>query len=322
MNQAIQNQSRTNLAGHPVSEERWKELASSIRISPDQERAFLEFNPFFHQIRDLIAKKYGEDASASIFGGVEPNVVLYPPQKPNEYALTHPASFDLREVIDHIELLSKPNDKVLDIMCGSGTTLEAAYRTGRVGGGIELMDEWFELAKSRLSRVMGSEYQNGLNRIFLLKGDCREILPDLRNENTDLVVFSPPYFNILKNANGARAHYRKKMGCRINYGNSPKDLGNINNYDEFMAEMTSIYRHCLEILKRQKYMVLIVADIFSRGRFVPFHVDTMLAAESAGFHLKGVQVVMDHWKRKYVYGAPRSGMIDFHHHYALIFQKP
>jgi len=318
----VKEQCRENLAGHPVSGERWKELASSIRMSPEQEKAFLELKPLLHQFRDTVSKKYGDETAESLFGGIEPNVVLYPPEKPSEFALTHPASFDLREIIDHIELLSKPNEKVLDIMCGSGTTLEAAYKTGRVGGGIELMDEWFELAKSRLSRVMGREYQNGLNRIFLLKGDCREIMPDLRRENTDLIVFSPPYFNILRCANGKRAHYRKRLGYRVNYGTSQKDLGNIDSYDQFMEQMTAIYRNCLEILKRQKFMVLIVADIYSRGSFVPFHVDTMLAAENAGFHLKGVQVVMDQWKRKYIYGAPKSGMINFHHHYALIFQKP
>jgi len=322
MNAPVQQQSSNNLAGHPVTEERWKELASSIRMSPEQERAYLEFKPLLHQIRDLISKRYGDEAVESIFGGIEPNVVLYPPEKPSEFALTHPGSFDLREIIDHIELLSKPNDKVLDIMSGSGTTLEAAYKTGRVGGGIELMDEWFNLAKKRLSQVMGREYQNGLNRIFLLKGDCREVLPELRKENTDLILFSPPYFNILKYAKGARAKYRRRQGYKINYGISPKDLGNIEDYGEFTEEMRSIYGHCYNVLKRQKYMVLIVADIYSRGRFVPFHVDTMLAAESAGFQLKGVQVVMDQWKRKYIYGAPRAGVINFHHHYALIFQKP
>lgn len=86
--------------------------------------------------------------------------------------------------------------------------------------------------------------------------------------------------------------------------------------------MGKIYSQCFRVLKKGKFMVVIVTDIFSRGRYVPYHLDTIDVAQAAGFTLKGIQMVMDHWKRKYIYGSPRGLFANFHHHYALIFQKP
>lgn len=48
---------------------------------------------------------------------------------------------------------TNPGDLVLDNTCGSGTTLEAAIRTGRRSIGIEKDPGYYEIAKDRLERV-------------------------------------------------------------------------------------------------------------------------------------------------------------------------
>ena len=111
------------------------------------------------------------------------------------------------------------------------------------------------------------------------------------------------------------------MGLPITYGTSPKELGRIEDYMEFLQQMKGIYSECFRLLKRSRFMVVIVADIHSRGKLVPYHLDTIDAVLDAGLKLRDIQVVMDQWKRKGVYGPPMRLFENFHHHYALIFQK-
>ena len=257
----------------------------------------------------------------ALFGDVVPPVVLYPAIKPDQYALAHPASFDEREVIDHIELFSNPGDIVFDPMVGSGTTMVACFKTGRASAGIELYPHHVEMVKQRILDVTGAAYVDGKHRLYLKQGDCRDVMPSMKPDIMDLILFSPPYFNILKGGNGERARFRKRIGLAVNYGNSPNDLGNLDDYNAFIAEMGFVYSECYRLLKRGKTMVVIVADIFRNGNFIAYHADTIHAAQSSGFKLRGIQVVMDQWKRKNIYGPPKRPYQCFHHHYALVFEK-
>jgi len=301
--------------------EEWRRLASSIRLTPEQRDKFLKWAPVLFQLRVAIMQNFGPDVVEDLFGNLVPPVAMYPAVMPDSFALAHPATFDEREIIDHIKLLSGPGEVVLDAMVGSGTSVIAAYKMGRIGAGIELMEQWYELAKRRIAAITGSPYEDGKNNMFLRHGDCREVMAGMRPESIDLGVFSPPYWDILKNATGSRARYRQRQGLPANYGNSDQDLGRIDNYSDFLVQMAIIYRLYFNVLKKGRFLVSIVADIFKNWEYIPYHMDTIMVARAVGFHLKGIQVVLDHWKLKYVYGAPKTLFGNFHHHYALVFQK-
>jgi len=318
-NQMVRVDPKNNI--NDLTNQEWVERSSSISITPEQKELFFRAQPHLYQIRKALMHELGPEAVRMVFGDLVPSLMVYPAKRPDNYSFAHPASFDEREIIDHIELLTKRNDLVLDLFAGSGNTLSACYKTGRIGAGIELMPEWFELTKKRILEVTGSPYQYGKYNLFLKQGDCREVLPTMKSDYIDFIITSPPYFNILKNSNGWRSRYRSRNGLAVNYGNSTKDLGKIDNYEEFMRHMTLIDGHCYRILKKGKFMVIIVADIFSRGEFVPYHIDTIHAACASGFKICGIQVVMDHWKRCDDYGIPNRLNLSFHHHYALVFQK-
>lgn len=51
-----------------------------------------------------------------------------------------------------IRLFTKENDVVLDPFMGSGTTVIVANKMGRIGLGIEIIEEYYELAKDQLSQ--------------------------------------------------------------------------------------------------------------------------------------------------------------------------
>lgn len=62
----------------------------------------------------------------------------------------HPAQFPVQLAKDHIISWSNKGDTVLDPFLGSGTTGVAAYQTGRNFIGIEISEDYFDIAKKRI----------------------------------------------------------------------------------------------------------------------------------------------------------------------------
>lgn len=66
-------------------------------------------------------------------------------------AFKHPAVFPEKLARDQIASWTNAGDVVLDPMCGSGTTLFCAYALGRKAIGIDLSEDYIELAMQRIS---------------------------------------------------------------------------------------------------------------------------------------------------------------------------
>jgi DNA modification methylase len=61
-----------------------------------------------------------------------------------------------------VKLVAKPGDTVLDPFLGSGSTLKACVRTGRIGVGIEKHPPYFEIAQHRLSALHSEPLLEGV----------------------------------------------------------------------------------------------------------------------------------------------------------------
>lgn len=68
----------------------------------------------------------------------------------NRLKLQHPATFPDKLASDLILCFSKPEDIVLDPMCGSGTTCVQAKLSNRQFIGIEISEEYCDIARKRL----------------------------------------------------------------------------------------------------------------------------------------------------------------------------
>jgi DNA modification methylase len=68
----------------------------------------------------------------------------------DEIAFQHPAIFPEQLAADHIISWSNPGDIVLDPMCGSGTTCKMALKLGRRFIGIDIAEEYCEIARKRV----------------------------------------------------------------------------------------------------------------------------------------------------------------------------
>lgn len=92
-------------------------------------------------------------------GHRHPSSVLYLPNRPamtrqEKEGVDHPQQKSLFGTERLIRLLSNPGQVVLDPFMGSGTTLVAAARCGRVGIGFEKQRRFFNQARYRIEREL------------------------------------------------------------------------------------------------------------------------------------------------------------------------
>jgi site-specific DNA-methyltransferase (adenine-specific) len=71
----------------------------------------------------------------------------------DKISFKHPATFPEKLVEDHILSWSNPDDVVLDPMCGSGTTCKMAKKNNRGFIGIDISQEYVDIANKRLSAL-------------------------------------------------------------------------------------------------------------------------------------------------------------------------
>jgi site-specific DNA-methyltransferase (adenine-specific) len=76
-----------------------------------------------------------------------------------DYAFEHPAIFPEQLAEDHILSWSKPNDLVVDIFSGSGTTIKMAKLNERKYIGIDISSEYCGISEKRVSEANPESYK-------------------------------------------------------------------------------------------------------------------------------------------------------------------
>jgi DNA modification methylase len=171
-----------------------------------------------------------------------------PPRKKG--ALVHPAKFPETMAQEFIEFFTKKGETVLDPMAGTGSTLVAALRAGRNSYGIELNPRYAQIATQIIEeerKVLGEKVEGLTSNV--INGDAAQItklrlssghyqLPPI-----DYVLTSPPYWDMLR-AKGAETQKKRRASeeLDVHYSDDPNDLGNMNDYDEFLGKLVYIYK--------------------------------------------------------------------------------
>ena len=240
-----------------------------------------------------------------------------------ELSLKHPAMFPAQLAARLIQCFTSKEDKtVLDPFVGAGSTLLAAHALGKTGIGFDVSEEYVSKARNRPSpagdmlETMDVDAGTGDRRIY--QADANDLLQYLSPESVDLVVTSPPYWNILLQRR--TADYKKIR----HYGDSARDLGKIDDYDEFLRALIEIFDKVHTVLKPGKYCCAVVMDIRKKDRFYPLHSDLARGMQDAGFIFDDIII----WDRGHEYnnlrplGYPAVFRINKVHEYILIFRKP
>jgi DNA modification methylase len=104
----------------------------------------------------------------------------------------------------------------------------------------------------------------------LINGDARD-LSFIEDGSVHLAVTSPPYWNLKQ------------------YNESPHQLGHIQDYEAFLAELEKVWRHIFRILVPGGRLVCVVGDVcvarrsFGRHLVFPLHADICVICRRIGF---------------------------------------
>lgn len=232
----------------------------------------------------------------------------------------HPAPFSFQDVGRIITMFTKSGMTVLDPFVGVGSTLKACALSGREGIGFELNTEFADLARKRLEVELPDDLDPPAQTIY--EGDVRVLAGKLQQDSVDLIVTSPPYWGILnKKPDHKVKAERVDKDLSVNYGEDPRDLANIDDYDEFISELADALSECGNALRLRGHLALIVGDFRHGGRYFPFHADIAQALEERGFVLKAMNVLYQRHKRVFPYGYPAAYVSNVHHQNIVILRK-
>lgn len=237
-----------------------------------------------------------------------------------EEKLGHPALFPVMLVERLIRSYTTAADtRILDPFAGVGSTLVAAKNLGRHGIGVELNDEFANVARQRLNVMQPSLFEpteGGSGTVIV--GDALELKHHLASNSVDMVVTSPPYWDVLERQRSA--DYKAVR----NYGDRNDDLGKIADYDQFLELLRNVFVQVFDVLRDGKYCIVIVMDLRKKNQFFPYHMDLAYKLRDIGFILDDIFI----WNRSAEYnnlrplGYPAVFRVNKIHEYCLVFQKP
>jgi DNA modification methylase len=228
-----------------------------------------------------------------------------------ELALKHPALFPVQLPQRLIECFLPPDGNlVLDPFCGLGSTVLAAKALRHIGIGLDINADYIEIARARLGpKADGCR---------IVEADAADVLSHVEPGSVDLVVTSPPYWDVL-----TRRRTADRKAVR-NYGDRSADLGRMGDYREFLGALRRVFEKVREALRPGAYCVVVVMDIRKKNEFHPFHSDLAAEMEAAGYLWDDIII----WDRRHEYnnfrplGYPAVFRVNKAHEYLLIFQKP
>lgn len=215
-----------------------------------------------------------------------------PPRKKHE--MLHPAKFPEMLVTEFIELFSKHGDTVFDPMSGTGSAILAAVRSQRNAVGVELIQDFVDIAQRRLAE----EYPNVLFEEMrpsawwkILQGDATKLdqVQQLSGMQFGYCVTSPPYWSMLTSRGSEGQEARRKRNLPLVYSDDERDLGNIQDYDRFLDVLTDVYDDVAKRLATGGYLTIIVKNVKRSHVVYPIAADlvTRLSQKGGNYQFAG-----------------------------------
>jgi len=242
-----------------------------------------------------------------------------PPRRKD--VLQHPAKFPETLAQEFIEFFTQEGQIVLDPMVGTGSTLIACLRAGRNGIGVELNPKYAQIARKLVKAEVKALGPNASRlNVEVITSDAARISQRIEGP-VDYVLTSPPYWDMLR-ARGAETQKKRRTtpGLDVFYSDDPRDLGNVDDYDEFVARLARIYEALCPILKDKAYLTIIVKNVKKGGKIYPLAWD--LAKElGKTYTLKDERIWAQDNQRLAPYGLGNAWVSNTFHHYCLQFRK-
>jgi len=241
------------------------------------------------------------------------NWFILKPKPRSSDEILHPAKYPEELVKKYLEKFTKIGDIVFDPMSGTGTTQVSSLELDRKTFGIELSTLFHKIAIDRCTRL------NSKIKWKIYQGDARHF-ESFQIPNLDYIITSPPYWDML-NMKGAEIQAsRRAKGLNTNYSNDQNDLGNINNYNDFLNNLIDILNKICLKLKNNGYLTIIVKNVKKKGIYYPLAFDlTQSLSKSLQFKHVGFWCQNDYQIAPY--GYKHTWVSNTFHHYCITFKK-
>ena len=246
-----------------------------------------------------------------------------PPRKKG--VLRHPAKFPETLAQEFIEFFTKEGQIILDPMVGTGSSMVAALRSSRNSIGIELNQNYVDIANQAIldeREILGADAENLTSQ--LIHGNAlniQEYFVEYNMPTVDYVITSPPYWDML-HAKGAQTqkNRRKKPDLDILYSDDPEDLGNIHDYDQFLEKLVEVYAAIKPCVNPRGYITIIVKNIKKGGKIFPLAWD-LARIMGEIYTLKDEKIWCQDDIRLAPYGLGNAWVSNTFHHYCLQFRN-
>jgi DNA modification methylase len=272
--------------------------------------------PFRNRLNDLDPKSWLK---------FQKSWFVHNPPRRRKDVLRHPAKFPETLVGEFIEFFTKREQVVLDPMAGTGSSLVAALRAGRHSYGVELNPGYAEVARQVISKERKSlgEDAAGLTA-QVVTGDAHDFAAQVVAHHiptVDYVITSPPYWDMLR-ARGAHTQKKRRQSPELDvfYSDDPHDLGNIDDYKQFLARLVGIYAGLKPFIRPSAYLTVIVKNIKKGGVIYPLAWDLGKQLGEV-YTLKDEKIWCQDNIRLAPYGMGNAWVSNTFHHYCLQFRN-
>ena len=205
---------------------------------------------------------------------------------------------------------TKKNDTIFDPFIGSGTTAFEAETLSRNCIGVDIQPKLIEQIKSKIdSKNNFFEFISGDSVHEKTFDSIKEVLKKHKKQSVQLAVLHPPYADIIK------------------FSDKKEDLSNAISLKDFIDKFGKVVKNTLFILEHGRYIVVVIGDKYSQGRWIPLNFYCINEMMKLGLVLKSIVIKNMAGNRAKInrdsiwrYRALNSDYYIFKHEYILIFK--
>jgi hypothetical protein len=116
---------------------------------------------------------------------------------------------------------------------------------------------------------------------------------------------------------------RVEKGLDTTYSDDPDEIGNIEDYHDFLRALKRTFSEVHKVMKPKGYLTIVTNNVFSDGRMYPLAFDTVstLSQEPFSWTPKDERVWCQDDKTLLPLGVFNAWVGNRHHQYCLIFRK-